>query len=72
MGKNLILETMAREMRTGVLVLDRKGSALYANPFFLKSFPVEGGVEGKSVSECVKSERLLKSVEVFLKNRGGA
>ena len=72
MGKNLILETMAREMRTGVLVLDRKGFALYANPFFLKSFPVEGGVEGKSVFECVKSERLLKSVEVFLKNRGGA
>jgi len=71
-GKNLILETMAREMRTGVLVLDRKGSALYANPFFLKSFPIEGGVEGKSVSDCIKSEGLLKSVEVFLKNRGGA
>lgn len=72
MGKNLILETIAREMHTGVVVLDKNGSALYANPFFLKSFPVDGGVEGKSVSECVKSERLLKSVEAFLKKRGGA
>ena len=72
MGKNLILETIAREMHTGVVVLDKDGSALYANPFFLKSFPVDGGVEGKSVSECVKSERLLKSVEAFLKKRGGS
>jgi len=72
-GKNIILETMAREMQTGVVVFDKSGCALYANPFFLKSFPpVDGVVEGKSVSECIKSERLLRSVEAFLKKRGGA
>ena len=72
MGKNLILETIAREMHTGVVVLDRNGCALYANPFFLKSFAVDGGVEGKSVSEFIKNESLLKSVEAFLKKRGGS
>jgi len=72
LGKNLILETIAREMHTGVVVLDKNGSALYANPFFLKSFAVDGGVEGKSVSEFIKNESLLKSVEVFLKKRGGS
>ena len=72
MGKNLILETIAREMHTGVVVLDKNGSALYANPFFLKSFAVDGGVEGKSVSEFIKNESLLKSVEAFLKKRGGS
>lgn len=71
MGKNIILETIAREMHTGVVVLDRDGRVLYANPFFLKSFPVEGGAEGRPVAECVQSEGLLKSVEAMLAKRGG-
>lgn len=71
MGKNLILETIAREMHTGVVVLDKNGSVLYANPFFLKSFPVGGGAEGRPVAECVRSEELMKSVAAFLEKRGG-
>ncbi|MCL4874949.1 PAS domain-containing sensor histidine kinase [bacterium] len=69
MGKYLILETIAREMRIGVLVLDRDGSALYANPSFLQFFPVEGGVEGKHVSGFMTNAALLKAVAGFLEKR---
>lgn len=71
MGKNLILETIAREMKTGVLVLNKSGCALYANPFFLKSFPVDGGVEGKEVKEIIRNLSLLNTVEGFIEKRGG-
>ncbi|OGP13044.1 MAG: hypothetical protein A2052_04075 [Deltaproteobacteria bacterium GWA2_54_12] len=71
MGKNLIFETIPREMHTGVVALDKNGCALYANPFFLKSFPVDGGIEGRPVAEFVKSERLLQSVGAFLEKKGG-
>ncbi len=69
MGKSVILEAIAREMRTGVLVLNRNGEALYANPFFLKSFPVEEGIEGKAVSHIIKNTWLLKTVEEFILNK---
>lgn len=71
MGKNLILETIAREMKTGVLVLNTSGCALYANPFFLKSFPVDGGVEGKEVKEIIRNPSLLNTVKGFIEKRGG-
>ncbi|MBI5587772.1 MAG: PAS domain-containing sensor histidine kinase [Deltaproteobacteria bacterium] len=72
MGKNVILEAIAREMQTGVLVLNGDGKALYANPFFLNSFPVEGGVELRAVGEIVKNPVLLKTVGDFMKNLGGS
>ncbi|HEY4706071.1 MAG TPA: ATP-binding protein [Thermodesulfobacteriota bacterium] len=72
MGKTLILETIAREMRSGVLVLDKGGEALYANPSFLKSFLVHGGIEGKPVTGIIKNESLLKKINAFLEKRRGS
>lgn len=72
MGKNVILESIAREMQTGVLVLNGGAHALYANPFFLNSFPVEGGVEGRAVGEIVKDPVLLKTVSDFISHPGGS
>lgn len=71
MAKTLILETIAREMPTGVIVLDKNGVALYANTFFLKSFPVDGGVEGKHISSIMENANLLKTIDSFLEKRGG-
>ncbi|MBI5886413.1 MAG: PAS domain-containing sensor histidine kinase, partial [Deltaproteobacteria bacterium] len=70
--KNVILETIAREMQTGVLALDKEGRALYANPFLLRSFPVKGGVEGAPVGAIVKNETLLKTIDGFIRLRGGS
>lgn len=72
MGKTVILETIAREMQTGVLVLNRDGRALYANPFFMSSFPVHGGVEGKTVAEIIKDRVLIDAVGDFLHAAAGA
>ncbi len=69
MGRNVILETIAREMQTGVLVLDSNARVLYANPFFLKSFPAEGVVEGRPVSDILRNTSLLDSVEGFMRRR---
>lgn len=71
MGKNIILETIAREMQAGVLVLNKEGAALYANPYFLNSFPIDDGVENKPVGEIIKNSSLLKKVDNFLQSRGG-
>lgn len=72
MAKTLILETIAREMPTGVIVLDRNGVALYANTFFLKSFPVDGGVEGKHIRSIMGNANLLKTIDAFLEKKGGS
>ncbi|HBG45388.1 MAG TPA: PAS domain-containing sensor histidine kinase [Deltaproteobacteria bacterium] len=72
MAKTLILETIAREMRTGIIVLGKKGAALYANPSFTKFFPVEGGVEGRAVAEIIRNEPLLKAIGGFLERRRGS
>lgn len=70
--KNVILEAIAREMQTGVLVLDKEGRALYANPFLVQSFPVTGGVEGAPVGAIIKNETLLKTIDGFIRARGGS
>ncbi|MEK7773747.1 MAG: ATP-binding protein [Deltaproteobacteria bacterium] len=69
MDKNVILETVAREMHTGVLVLNTSGHVLHANPFFLKSFPARGAVEGRPVSDILKNTSLLESVEGAMHRR---
>ncbi len=69
MGNNVILEAIAREMRTGVLVLDGDRRVLYANPFFLNSFPASGRVEGKAVGLIIKNDVLLRTVDGFVRNR---
>ncbi len=68
MGKNIILEAIAREMRTGVLALNREGRVLYANPFFLNAFPARGGVEGKPISLLIKNAGLHKTIDGFIQN----
>ncbi len=65
MRKNIILEATVREMQTGVLALNSNGSILYANPFFLNSFPVKGGVEGRELSGITGLAALSKTVEEF-------
>lgn len=70
MEKSVILETIAREMPTGVLVLNKAGKAVYANPFLLNAFPVKGGIEGKVVFEIIKNESLIKTIGDFIKAGG--
>ena len=71
MEKNFILETVVKEMRTGVVVLDVAGSVRYANPFFVKSFPVKDGVVGRNLSEFIKNTDLKKAVEDLVRSGVG-
>ncbi|MBI5236373.1 MAG: PAS domain-containing sensor histidine kinase [Deltaproteobacteria bacterium] len=68
-GKTIILETIAREMQTGVMALNREGRVVYANPSIVASFPAHGGMEGASVYDIIKSFELVKTVETHLKAR---
>jgi len=68
--RGLILESIASEMRTCVLALDHDGRVLYANPYFLDSFPVPGGPDGRHVAELIRDPDLLSTVEGML--GGGA
>lgn len=68
MTRGVILEAIAREMHTGVLVLDAQARALYANPFFLKLFPAKDGVEGLTVRELIGNRLLLKTIEGYSEN----
>ncbi len=70
MEKNFILEAIAKEMRSGVLVLGKDAAVLYANPFFHKSFPLEGGVEGRGVDEIISNSTLLKTVRAMIRSNG--
>ncbi len=70
MEKNFILEAIAKEMRSGVLVLDKDAVVLYANPFFHKSFPLEGGVEGRGMDEIIGNRTLLKTVRAMIRSDG--
>ncbi len=70
--REAILDAIAREMRTGVLVLDPEARVLYANPFFLVSFPAEGGAEGRAISGIVKNAQLLKAIDAFMRDTARA
>lgn len=72
MGKSVIHGAIAREMKMGVLVLDKDFRALYANPFFLNSFPFGGGVEGKQVEDIIRNESLLKAIASIKKTKGAS
>jgi len=60
------IEVIAREMHTGALVLDAQKRVLYANPFFVKSFPVAGVIEGRLVEEIIRDEFLLGAIDRFM------
>lgn len=70
MGENSLLEAIAREMETGVLVLDGRGCVLYANPFLARCFPVEGEIKGEKIAAVIKDRDFLKAVDGFLKEGG--
>ncbi|MFQ5737268.1 MAG: sensor histidine kinase [Thermodesulfobacteriota bacterium] len=69
-ARGVILEAIAREMQTGVLVLDAHARVLYANPFFLRSFPAGDGAEGLPIGELVKNGLLLDTIEGFIRDTG--
>ncbi|MBI5599691.1 MAG: PAS domain-containing protein [Deltaproteobacteria bacterium] len=62
-----ILKTIAREMLSGVLVLDRGGKILYANPFFTRCFSIEGDIRGRRIRAVMGKSGFLKAVEGALK-----
>ncbi len=66
MSDGTLLDAIAREMQTGVLVLDGAGRVLYVNPSFTGSFPVRGDLSGKDISEVMGDTELLKAVKGFL------
>jgi two-component system phosphate regulon sensor histidine kinase PhoR len=66
------IEAIAREMHTGALVLDAEKKVLYANPFFVKSFPAAGEIEGRLVDEIIGDEFLLGAIERFMTAGAGA
>ena len=66
MRESAMVEAIAREMETGALVLDRTKKALYANPFFFKSFPFTGDITGRPIEEIIGDEKLLGAIDDFL------
>ncbi|HKZ46029.1 MAG TPA: PAS domain-containing protein, partial [Thermodesulfobacteriota bacterium] len=69
--KEQFLEVIVSEMETGVIVVDDKRNILYANPFFTKTFSAEGDLNGKRLSDIVKDETLLKTIDnVFSSKKG--
>ncbi len=74
MHEGSLLGAIAREMPTGVVVLDSDGRILYANPSFLKSFFENGDVEevvGRDLGTLISDAALLSAVDGFLKGNGG-
>jgi len=69
--KKFVLEAVAREMRTGIAVLDSDGVIQYANPFFLGSFPACGPALGLHIRDIIKSSTLLRAVESFTGRKQG-
>lgn len=69
MDNRIILEAIAREMQSGVVVLNSKGEALYANPFFMNLFSVREAIEGKKVADLLSGTWLVKIIGDFLKRK---
>ncbi len=69
MGKAVILEAIAREIQTGVVVVDGTGRVLYANPFFKKCFSVGSNIEGMEIGDIVADNVLLDAVREFMDRR---
>lgn len=72
MDKSFVLEAVAREMRTGIAVLNADGRVQYVNPFFERSFPAASPAPGRHISEIIKNPTLLEAVECFMtRGHGG-
>ncbi len=66
MDKSFVLEAVAREMRTGIAVLDADGRVQYVNPFFERSFQAASPAPGRHISEILKNPTLLEAVECYI------
>ncbi|MFQ5480176.1 MAG: ATP-binding protein [Thermodesulfobacteriota bacterium] len=69
MDRHFVLEAVAREMHTGIAVLDNRGNVQYCNPFFVGSFSLDLPVEGRHIREIIHSSTLLSAVECLLGNK---
>src|SRR3989338_7520108 len=64
--KAKLLEAVVDEMQNGVLVIDAKKRLLYANPFFEKTFSLEGKPDGKNLSDVIKDKAVIEAIDRML------
>src|SRR3989338_11337169 len=64
--KTGLLEAVVNELQIGVLVISDKKKLLYANPFFEKTFSVEGKSEGKNLSDVIKDKAVIEVIDRML------
>ncbi|MFQ5354208.1 MAG: ATP-binding protein [Thermodesulfobacteriota bacterium] len=69
MDRNFVLEAVAREIHTGIALLESLGRVQYCNPFFVSSFGLSLPVEGRHIREIIKNHTLLDAVECFIGER---
>ncbi len=72
MDNRIILEAIAREMQSGVLVLNARKEALYANPFFLNLFSVKEKIDGKKIGDMLSGTWLINIIDDFIRRKAGA
>ncbi|MBI5048916.1 MAG: PAS domain-containing protein [Deltaproteobacteria bacterium] len=68
--KTGLLEAVVNELQIGVLVISDKKKLLYANPFFEKTFSVEGKPDGKNLSDVIKDKAVIEVIEKMLSSKG--
>src|SRR3989344_7956309 len=68
--KTGLLEAVVNELQIGVLVISDKKKLLYANPFFEKTFSVEGKPNGKNLSDVIKDKAVIEVIEKMLSSKG--
>jgi len=69
MDRHFVLEAVAREMHTGIVVLDNYGTVQFCNPFFVSSFSLSLPVPGRHISEIIHNQTLLSAVDCFMDKR---
>ncbi len=69
MDEIAILKAIVREMQKGVLVLDKDGTILYANPFFMRNYAPHVEVRGSRIDGLVDSVPLVGAIAEVLKKR---
>jgi len=69
--KEKLLEIIVQEMKQGVVIIDDRGTILYANPFFQKTFAIEHSIEGTMLSDAVSNPLLLDAIGSVLSEKEG-
>ena len=68
MDELISLKAIAREMQSGVVVINGSGVVRYANPFLLKMFSSEKDLKGTAISSVVTDSALIGSVDAFIRD----